>query len=66
MALFGWLQPAVLFSQPTVFYSHNKSVISHQSANSIFLSQQISTSHQPAERDQLREKNESKIKYILP
>jgi hypothetical protein len=40
--LFGWL-PAVLFS-----HINSTLAISHLPANSIFLSQQISTSHQPS------------------
>jgi hypothetical protein len=46
LTLFGWLagcQPAVLFS-----HIISASVTSHQPANSIFLSQQISISHQPS------------------
>jgi hypothetical protein len=45
MALFGWL----VASQPAVFFSHTNSAsaTSHQSANSIFLSQRISLSYQP-------------------
>jgi hypothetical protein len=48
VASFGWLGA----SQPAVLFSHINSApaTSHQTANSIFLSQQISTSHQPAER----------------
>jgi hypothetical protein len=49
MALFGWLAP----SQPAVLFSHTNSApaSSHQPVSSIFLSQQISTSHQlPASR----------------
>jgi hypothetical protein len=45
MALFGWL----VASQSAVLFSHTNSapVTSHQPASSIFLSQQISLSHQP-------------------
>jgi hypothetical protein len=41
--LFGWLAA----SQPTMFFSHIISALatSHQPVSSIFLSQQISTSH---------------------
>jgi hypothetical protein len=48
VALFGWLAP----SQPAVFFSHTNSALasSQQPASSIFLSQQISTSHQLAEQ----------------
>jgi hypothetical protein len=45
MSLFGWLaasQPAVLFS-----YIISTPATSHLSTSSIFLSQQISTSHHP-------------------
>jgi hypothetical protein len=41
MALFGW-QSAVFFS-----YTNSAPASSHQPASSIFLSQEISTSHQP-------------------
>jgi hypothetical protein len=43
LRLFGWLsQPAVLF-----FHIKSASATNHLLASSIFLSQQISTSHQP-------------------
>jgi len=45
MSSFGWLAA----SQPAVLFSHTNSApaTGHQLASSIFLSQQISTSHQP-------------------
>jgi hypothetical protein len=48
LASFGWLAA----SQPAMLFSHiiSAPATSHQLASSIFLSQQISTSHQPAER----------------
>jgi hypothetical protein len=48
MASFGWLAA----TQPAVLFSHiiSAPATNHQPANSIFLSQQISTSHRPAER----------------
>jgi hypothetical protein len=47
-SLFGWLAA----SQPAALFSHIKSASAtcHLPANSIFLSQQISTGHQPAEQ----------------
>jgi hypothetical protein len=43
-------------NQPAVLFSHiiSAPATGHQPASSIFLSQQISTSHQPAERGQIR------------